>query len=120
MLNSNTIYIVKKDKKTNFHFIPFKFMEGEIIPYNWNEGLDAFYKDSLESERHRQVTNEMDKLAKNELKKSEKKIKKLQEELDGYIAQQDELLKNKELLNQKLEVKLGTSILEFFAVGSFF
>jgi predicted ribosome quality control (RQC) complex YloA/Tae2 family protein len=82
VLNSNTIYIVKKDKKTNFHFIPFKFMEGEIIPYNWNEGLDAFYKDSLESERHRQVTNEMDKLAKNELKKSEKKIKKLQEELN--------------------------------------
>ena len=82
ILNSNTIYIVKKDKKTNFHFIPFYFMEGEITPYNWNEGLDAFYKDSLEGERHRQVTNEMDKLAKNELKKSEKKNKKLQEELN--------------------------------------
>jgi predicted ribosome quality control (RQC) complex YloA/Tae2 family protein len=56
-------------------------MDGEISAYNWNEGLDAYYKDSLEGERHRQVTNEMDKLAKNEIKKSEKKIKKLQEEL---------------------------------------
>ena len=81
VLSSNKIYITKKDKKSNFHFIPFYFMEGEVFVYDWNEGLDVFYKDSLEGERHRQVTNEMDKLAKNEIKKSEKKIKKLQEEL---------------------------------------
>ena len=81
VLSSQTIYITKKDKKTDFHFVPFYFMEGEVIPYVWNEGLDAFYRDSLTNERHRQVTSEMDKLARNEIKKSEKKIKKLQEEL---------------------------------------
>ena len=81
VLTSSTIYISKKDKKTDFHFIPFYFMEGEVTSYIWNEGLEAFYKDSLSNERHRQVTSEMDKLARNEIKKSEKKIKKLQEEL---------------------------------------
>lgn len=81
ILNSSSIFITKKDKKVDFHFIPFTFMEGEIKEYKWNEGLDAFYSTSLANERHRQVTNEMDKLARNEIKKSEKKIKKLQEEL---------------------------------------
>lgn len=81
ILNSKHIYITKKDNKTDFHFIPFSFMQGETTKYLWNEGLDAYYSQTLSNERHRQVTNEMDKLARNEIKKSEKKIKKLQEEL---------------------------------------
>lgn len=81
VMNSSEIYIVNKDNKTNFHFFPLSFMGGEITKYNWNEGLEKFYSVSLANERHRQFTGEMSKLAKNEIKKSEKKIKKLKEEL---------------------------------------
>ena len=42
----------------------------------------------------------------------ENQRRKLQEELDDYIAQQDKLLKNKELLNQKLERVLGPALRE--------
>lgn len=79
--NSETIYIVKKNNKSNFHFIPFTYLDGEVYEYKWNLGLEEFYKDTLKNERHRQFTSEMEKLAKNEIKKSEKKVKKLQEEL---------------------------------------
>ncbi|MBQ8206181.1 MAG: NFACT family protein [Bacilli bacterium] len=80
---SKTIYISTNGNKKNFHFIPLKFMEGEIKEYVWNEGLDEFYHSSLENERHRQFTSEMEKLAKSEIKKSEKKVKKLKEELQN-------------------------------------
>ena len=80
---SKTIYIVTKENKKNFHYIPFNFLEGEVKEYLWNEGLDEFYHSSLENERHRQFTSEMEKLAKSEIKKSEKKIKKLKEELQN-------------------------------------
>ena len=80
--SSEDIYISKKNNKINFHFIPFTFMEGEVSKYKWNIGLDVFYNDSLKNERHRQFTGEMEKLAKNEIKKSEKKVKKLSEELN--------------------------------------
>ena len=52
-------------------------MEGEVNKYNWNDGLDEFYSTALINERHRQFTSDMDKLARNEIKKSEKKVKKL-------------------------------------------
>lgn len=53
------------------------------------------------------ITNK--ETTRQELKET---IKKLQEELDDYITQQDELLKNKELLNQKLERVLGPALRE--------
>lgn len=81
ILSSNHIYITTNQDKTDYHFIPFKFMQGEIKKYEWNEGLETYYSQSLAQERHRQFTSEMDRLAKNEIKKSEKKIKKLNEEL---------------------------------------
>jgi len=80
--NSDTIYITKKDGKQDFHFIPFLYLEGDVTSYSWNVGLDEFYSGSLIKERHRQFTSELEKFAKNEIKKSEKKIKKLQEELN--------------------------------------
>ena len=40
ILSSDTIYISKKDNKSDFHFIPFTFMEGEVNKYKWNVGLD--------------------------------------------------------------------------------
>ena len=82
IMNSSDIYIVNNSTKTNFHFIPLTFMQGEVRKYNWNEGLEKYYSNSLANERHRQFTGEMSKLAKNEIKKSEKKIKKLTEELN--------------------------------------
>lgn len=82
IMNSSSIYITKNDKKSNFHFIPFMHMEGSYKPYLWNEGLSEFYNNSLKAERHRQFTDEIDKFAKNEIKKSQKKVKKLQEELN--------------------------------------
>ena len=75
--NSSTIFITSKNGKKDFHFIPFMYMEGEVYEYNWNDGLDEFYSTALVNERHRQFTSDMDKLARNEIKKSEKKVKKL-------------------------------------------
>lgn len=89
--NSNNIYISTKDGKSDFHFIPLTFMNGNITSYPWNEGLEAFYDKSLKDERHRQFTHEMEKICKQELKKSEKKKKKLQEEL--IIASQGTIYK---------------------------
>ena len=81
--SSTSIFITKNGNKANFHFIPLTYMEGETKEYKWNEGLDEFYRSSLENERHRQFTSEMEKLAKSEIKKSEKKVKKLKEELQN-------------------------------------
>lgn len=78
---STRIYITSKEKKMDFHFIPFTFMEGNVKDFEWNEGLEWYYQDLLGQERHRQYTAEMDRLAKNEIKKNEKKLQKLEEEL---------------------------------------
>ena len=81
--NSQYIYITTKNDKKDFHFIPFEHLEGSVEKFWWNIGLDKFYLSNLESERHRQFTSQMDKLAKNEIKRSTKKIQKLQEELQS-------------------------------------
>lgn len=79
---SNCIYInIVAGKKKDYHFIPLTFYDGTIEKYDWNVGLDVFYGDTLQSERHRQFTSRLDKLSRLEIKKSEKKIKKLEEEL---------------------------------------
>lgn len=78
---SNEIYITCKDNKKDFHFIPFTYLLGEVNKYRWNEGLEIFFKNSLQDERHRQYTFKMQHLAKNEIKKNEKKIDKLKQEL---------------------------------------
>lgn len=112
VMNSSTIYITSKDKKTNFHFIPLTFMEGEVKEFNWNEGLDYYYSNTLANERHRQFTSEMDKLAKNEIKKSEKKIKKLSEELN--ISKQATIYRyyGDLLLTYMQGVKINTDLVE--------
>ncbi len=81
ILSSNSIYITTNQEKTDFHFIPFKHMKGKVKKYEWYEGLEVYYSTALANERHRQFTSEMDRLAKNEIKKTEKKMKKLYEEL---------------------------------------
>ncbi len=81
ILESNDIYIVTKDNKSDFHFIPFTYLNGHIEKYQWNIGLEKYYENALSQERHRQFTSQLVKIAKNEIKRSEKKIKKLQEEL---------------------------------------
>lgn len=88
---SNDIYISTKDNKTDFHFIPLTFMGNEFLKYEWTIGLEVFYEQTLKDERHRQFTQEMEKVCKQELKKSEKKKKKLQEEL--LIASQGSIYK---------------------------
>lgn len=80
ILNSKEIYITTKDSKKDFHFIPFKFLDGQVSVYPWNQGLEKFYEDALFNERHRQFTSSMVKLAKNEIKRSKKKVTKLEEE----------------------------------------
>ncbi|MCI5744856.1 MAG: NFACT family protein [Erysipelotrichaceae bacterium] len=78
---SSQIYIVKNGKKSNFHFIPFTFIKGEITSYSWNEGLEKYYDSSLKNERHRQVVANLEKFVNRELKKCKSKIEKLQIEL---------------------------------------
>lgn len=79
--SSEMIYLTRKENKCDFHFIPFTFMNGEIRSYLWHDGLEIYYRDILSSERHRQYTAELIKLAKSEIRKSEKKLAKLEEEL---------------------------------------
>ena len=112
VMSSSTIFITKKDSKTNFHFIPLTFMEGEVSQYDWNEGLDYYYSNTLASERHRQFTSTMDKLAKNEIKKSEKKIKKLSEELN--ISKQASIYRyyGDLLLTYMQGVKINSDVVE--------
>ena len=81
---SDKIYINEIDgKNKDFHFIPLYSVGGNINEYYFSVGLDIFYSNTLANERHRQFTNELDKLARLEIKKSDKKIKKLQEELEN-------------------------------------
>ncbi|MDY2888473.1 MAG: NFACT family protein [Candidatus Caccosoma sp.] len=81
VFQSNDIFISTNNGKTDFHFVPLTFMGNEFLKYEWSIGLEAFYEKTLKDERHRQFTQEMEKVCKQELKKSEKKKKKLQEEL---------------------------------------
>lgn len=80
IMNSTDIFITFNENKKDFHFIPFMHFNGDIKKYSWNRGLEEFYSSSLANERHRQFTAEMDKVAKNEIKKCEKKVKKLNQE----------------------------------------
>ena len=83
--SSDKIYITESKNKIDFHFFPFLNLEGKITEYNWNEGIETYYQDTLNNERKRQATASLEKVIKSELKRNKVKISKLQQDLQNAM-----------------------------------
>ena len=79
--SSNQVYISEKDNKKDFHFFPLTYIKGQITSYPWNVGIEKYYHTILTNERQRQNTASIEKIIKNELKKNNKKLDKLAQDL---------------------------------------
>lgn len=80
---SSSIYIVSASQKSDFHFFPFSYLNGEVKKYPWNQGISLYFQSFLEKERRRQYNATIEKIVKNEIKKNEKKLLKLQQEIQN-------------------------------------
>ncbi len=80
---STQIFIKESKEKKDFHFFEFLYFDGKVKVFPWNIGIEEFYKDVLIKERHRQYNAELEKVVKNEIKKAEKKLVKLQQEQEN-------------------------------------
>lgn len=79
---SNTLYVYEKD----YHLIELTHLNSSFNSYPIMEGLDRYYHDLQEQDRIKTHTGDLSKLIRRELKRSNQKLPKLQNE---YASAQD-------------------------------
>ncbi len=83
--NSNTIYISQNQDEPIFHMIPLTHLNYPIHEYSIMEGLDALYFHKEEKDRIKQMTGDLFKLVRRELKHQRQKLPKLKESYDEAL-----------------------------------
>jgi predicted ribosome quality control (RQC) complex YloA/Tae2 family protein len=79
--NSNSIYITKTKNDMQFHVIPLLHLLGDYKKCDLHLGFDDFYYQLAEQERIKQVTGNLTKIIRRQIKIYNKKLPKL---LEGY------------------------------------
>ena len=106
MDNSSSVFISRIGNEEFFHCLPLTHLNAEPIEMEICEGLDHLYFTKEEKERIRQITGDLFKFTRREIKKAENKIERLQaslkEALDCDIWRQygDALYANQDLVRK--------------------
>lgn len=79
IFSSDKLYLYDKD----YHIIELSHLNKEAKIYPIMEGLDIFYKDLLENERIKDQTGDILRILRRELKRANKKLPKLLDELSN-------------------------------------
>ena len=103
---SNRLYLSKVSDKYEFHVIPLTHLEQEAIQWNIQEGLDEVYYRDDEKERIRNISDDLFKVVRRQIKHYETKIRKLNVSLEEALNLQGDkengdLLYTYENLDQK-------------------
>ena len=103
---SRHLYLTRVSDKYEFHVIPLKHLEKEAIQWNIQEGLDEVYYRDDEKERIRNISDDLFKVVRRQIKHFETKIRKLNVSLEEALNLQGDkengdLLYTYENLEQK-------------------
>ncbi|KRM67901.1 hypothetical protein FD06_GL000621 [Apilactobacillus ozensis DSM 23829 = JCM 17196] len=99
--------IFEKDSRTDFTVYPFNFNNNVKEFNSLSEMLDFYYRDKAERDRTKEQGNLLIKIARNELKKSRKKAKKLQKTLDETKNAAEYRIKGEILMTYLGKIKRG-------------
>ena len=80
--NSTTLYLHKKDDKTQFHCIPLTHLQIEPTTYPLMQGMDVLFYEKEEKVRIKQQSGDLFKVIRRELNKDKNKLPKLLQSLD--------------------------------------
>lgn len=80
--NSDTLYITNTPADTQFHLIPLSQFEQPSRAYPIMEGMDVLYYHKEEKDRIRQMTGDLFKFVRKQLKHYRQKLPKLQDALE--------------------------------------
>ncbi len=81
ILTSNTLYVAQ-EKPTVFHAIPLKHTHYEFETHDLNDGLTYLYNSLDHRKRINDITNNVEKIIRRELKKARSKKEKLEIEIN--------------------------------------
>ncbi|MBO4919657.1 MAG: NFACT family protein, partial [Erysipelotrichaceae bacterium] len=103
---SKRLYLTKISDKYEFHVIPLTHLEQEAVPWDIQEGLDEVYYRDDEKERIRNISDDLFKVVRRQIKHYETKIHKLNVSLEEALNLQGDkengdLLYTYENLDQK-------------------
>ena len=83
--NSQSLYITNTEKETQFHLIPLTQFELPAKEYPLNEGMDILYYHKEEKDRIRQMTGDLFKFVRKQLKHYRQKLPKLNDALEEAL-----------------------------------
>ena len=103
---SDSLYLTKNKDSYEFHVIPLTHLNENYIKWNIQEGFDEIYYQSDEKERIKNISDDLFKIVKRQIKHYETKINKLQNSYNDALnldddKQNGDLLYMYENLNQK-------------------
>ncbi|MBQ1787840.1 MAG: NFACT family protein [Erysipelotrichaceae bacterium] len=103
---SKHLYLTRVSDKYEFHVIPLTHLEKEAVQWNIQEGLDEVYYRDDEKERIRNISDDLFKVVRRQIKHFETKIRKLNVSLEEALNLQGDkengdLLYTYENLEQK-------------------
>ena len=103
---SRHLYLTRVSDKYEFHVIPLTHLEKEAVQWNIQEGLDEVYYRDDEKERIRNISDDLFKVVRRQIKHFETKIRKLNVSLEEALNLQGDkengdLLYTYENLEQK-------------------
>ncbi|MBQ2657171.1 MAG: NFACT family protein [Erysipelotrichaceae bacterium] len=103
---SRYLYLTNVSDKYEFHVIPLTHLEQEAVQWNIQEGLDEVYYRDDEKERIRNISDDLFKVVRRQIKHYETKIQKLNVSLEEALNLQGDkgngdLLYTYENLDQK-------------------
>lgn len=74
---SKNLYLTKKDNKYEYHIIPLTYLNSEYEKWDIQDGLDEIYFKEDEKERIKNISNDLFKIVKRQIKHYSSKIQKL-------------------------------------------
>lgn len=83
--SSNSLYITKTKNDIQFHVIPLLHLSDNYQEFELHQGFDEFYYQLSEQERIKQVTGNLTKIIKRQIKIYKKKLPKLEESYEESL-----------------------------------
>ena len=82
---SHDLYLTKINDNYEFHIIPLTYLEKEYEKWDIQKGFDEIYYENDEKERIKNISDDLFKIVKRQIKHYENKINKLHESLNDAL-----------------------------------
>ncbi len=85
IVKSHSLYLHRKNDSYDFHIIPLSHLYADYIEMDIQSGFDEIYKEDDEKERIKNISDDLYKVVKRQIKHYDSKISKLQASLEEAL-----------------------------------